>query len=224
MTGDQQDILYRLKQVLPLRWFPDDTPVLDTLLNGVAWAWAWVYDLLQFVRSQSRISTAEGAWLDLIAVDYFGPRVTRRIGESDSAYSLRIRRELIRERGTRRAIISALTDQTGRLPIIFEPANSLDTGGYGSINGSFHGAAYGMAGGWGNLSLPFQCFVTAFRPASVGIGSVSGWGAGGGGYGQGAEEYASLAMMQGQVTDADICSAITDVLPIGAIAWVRISD
>ena len=58
MTGDSQDLLLRLKQVLPLRWFPDDTPVLDTLLNGLGWAWVWVYGLLQYAISQARISTA----------------------------------------------------------------------------------------------------------------------------------------------------------------------
>ena len=60
MTGDSQDLLLRLKQVLPLRWFPDDTPVLDTLLNGLGWAWVWVYGLLQYAISQARISTANG--------------------------------------------------------------------------------------------------------------------------------------------------------------------
>jgi hypothetical protein len=224
MTGDQRDILFRLKQVLPLRWFPDDTPVLDTLLSGIARAWAWVYELLQYVRSQARIVTAEGTWLELIAADYFGSRIGRRVGENDDAYRLRIQLEVIRERGTRRAVVLSLVDQTGRLPIVFEPANTSDTGGYGHISGAAGGMAYGVAGGWGSLSLPFQFFVTAYRPAGIGIGTVSGWGCGGAGYGQGSLEYASLVMMQGQVTDADICSAITDVLPVGVIAWTRITD
>jgi hypothetical protein len=224
MTGNQQDILFRLKQVLPLRWFPDETPVLDTLLNGIAWAWAWVYELLLYVRSQARISTAEGTWLDLIAIDYFGLRIGRRVGENDETYRRRIRWELIRERGTRRALILSLVDQTGRSPIVFEPANTSDTGGYGSISGTAGGIGYGVAGGWGSLSLPFQFFVTAYRPTGIGIGTVSGWGCDGAGYGQGSLEYASLAMMQGQVTDADICTAITDVLPAGVIAWTRISS
>lgn len=223
MTGDSQDLLLRLKQVLPLRWFPDDTPVLDTLLNGLGWAWVWVYGLLQYAISQARISTANGPWLDLIAVDYFGLDISRRIAESDDAYRARIKSELIRERGTRRSIVSSLVDQTGRPPIVFEPANCSDTGGYGSIMGAGGGIAYQLAGGWGSLNLPFQIFVTTYRPASVGIGFVSGWECDGGGYGQGSLEYASLTMMQGQVTDTDICRAITAVLPVGVIAWTRIS-
>jgi hypothetical protein len=224
MTGDQPDILSRLKQVLPLRWFPDDTPVLDTLLNGIAWAWAWIHDLLQYVVLQSRISTAENSWLDLISSDYFGLGLRRSVGENDSAYRLRIQLELIRERGTRRAVIASLVDLTARLPVVFEPANTFDTGGYGDKIGTAGGVAYGVAGGWGSLRLPFQFFVTAYRPISVGIGSVSGWTCGNGGYGQGSLEYASLAMMQSQVTDTDIRSAITDVLPVGVLAWTRISN
>lgn len=224
MTGDQQDILLRLKQVLPLRWFPDETPVLDTVLNGTAWAWAWIYEILQSVICQARISTAEGNWLDLIAADYFGRGTARCIGENDKAYRLRIKLELIRERGTRRSVISSLVDLTNRSPVIFEPANAFDTGGYGNINGTGGGIAYGRAGGWGSLCLPFQFFITAYRPASAGIGGVSGWSCGGGGYGLGSLEYASVAMMQGQVTDADIRTAITNVLPVGVIAWTRISS
>jgi len=224
MIGDQQDILVRLKQVLPLRWFPDDAPVLDILLSGFAWAWSWVFSLLRYVQTQARISTAESTWLDLAAADYFGSDIDRHAGENDDAYRLRIQLELVRERGTRRAITRSLVDLTARPPIVFEPANPRDTGGYGSTSEMSGGLAYQLAGGWGSLSLPFQFFVTAFRPMGIGIGSVSGWECGGGGYGQGSLEYASLYMMQGQVTDTDICLAITRVLPVGVVAWARISS
>lgn len=121
MRGDQQDMLSRLKQVLPLRWFPDDTPVLDTMLAGVAWAWAWVYGLLQTAKSQARISTAYGVWLDFIAQDYFGSWLIRSIGENDDQYRLRIQLELVRERGTRRAVISQIEDLTARPCVVFDP-------------------------------------------------------------------------------------------------------
>jgi hypothetical protein len=53
---------------------------------------------------------------------------------------------------------------------------------------------------------------------------VSGWSSGGGAYGQGAIEYASLAMVQAQVTDEDIYNAIADVLPVATIGWTKIVD
>lgn len=216
-TGSPDDMLARLKAVLPLHWFPDDTPVLDGLLAGLAAAWSWLYGLLSYVRLQTRIATASDVFLDIIAQDFFGSRLTRGTGQSDAAFRQRIQLELLRERGTRAAITSVLTDLTGRAPIIFEPARTTDTGGYGIA------MAYGAAGAWGSLRLPFQCFVTAYRPTGSGIASVAGYGSGIGGYGAGTIEYASLAMVQGQVTDSDIYEAVASVLPVATIAWTSIT-
>jgi hypothetical protein len=71
--------------------------------------------------------------------------------------------------------------------------------------------------------LPFQCFVTAFRAQGSGIARVAGYG-GPSGYGVGAIQYASLSMLTGQITDADIDAAIAGVMPTAAIAWTRISN
>jgi hypothetical protein len=133
-------------------------------------------------------------------------------------------REMFRERATRLAVESVLQDLTGRSPIIFEPTRTTDTGGYTSLSGQGGGFAYNMAGGWGSLELPFQCFLTAYRPNAGGIGQVTGWGNFAAGYGVGAIEYASLGMVQAQVTDADIYSAIKGVLPVATIAWTNIID
>ena len=224
MIGDQSDILGRLRSVLPARWFPDGAPVLDALLGGLASGWSSVYQQLQYVRAQTRIATATDIWLDVVAQDYFGSRLTRRAGQVDPVFRATIQRELFRERGTRAAIVSVVQDLTGRPPQIFEPARPGDTGGYASSAGGGGGAGYGCAGGWGSLTLPFQCFVTAYRPISAGIAMISGWSSNGGAYGQGAIEYASLTMVQAQVTDADIYNAVAGVLPVTTIGWTRITD
>jgi hypothetical protein len=217
MTGDQSDIQARIKAVLPTRWFADTTPVLDGLIAGLGWAWSWVYSLLNYVQLQTRIATATDVWLDIIADDFFGGRLQRRANQNDDAFRLLIQTNLLKEHGTRQSIIAALQGLTGRAPVVFEPMRTTDTGGY-----TLGGMGYGSAGGWGNLSLPFQCFVTAFRPSGTGIALVSGWTCSMGGYGIGALEYASLAMVQGQVTDGDIMAAVAEVLPVASIAWTRI--
>jgi hypothetical protein len=219
MTGDQCDMLARIKAVLPIRWFPDTTPVLNGTLTGLAWAWSWLYSALQYVQAQTRIATATDVWLDIIANDFFGNRLQRRVGQSDDAFRSLILDNLLREHGTRQAIISAVQDLTGRPPKIFEPMRTTDTGGY-----ALGGVGYGTAGGWGSMMLPFQCFVTAYRPSASGIALVSGWCGPAGGYGTGAIEYASLVMVQGQITDSDINSAVADVLPVASIAWTSIQD
>jgi hypothetical protein len=224
VTGDEGDILARLKAVLPARWFPDSAPILDGLLTGLSSGWSWVYQQLQYVRAQTRIASATDIWLDIIAQDYFGPRLVRRTGQGDPAFRSTIQHELFRERATRNAVVSLLHDLTGRPPLVFEPARTADTGGYTSSTGGGGGIAYGSAGGWGSLALPFQCFITAYRPLGGGIAMVSGWCCAGGAYGQGAIEYASLAMVRAQVTDQDIYNAVSDVLPIASIGWTKIAD
>ena len=224
MTGDQQDMLARLRGVLPTHWFPDSAPLLDAVLNGLASSWTWIYGTLQYVRAQTRISTATDIWLDVIALDFFGDSLARWPNQEDSVFRGRIQRNLFRERGTRAGVIAALQYLTGQVPTVFEPARATDTGGYGSLTYPATGLAYGATGGWGSLALPFQCFITAYRPVGTGIAFVSGWGGNGGGYGEGALEYADLDMIQGQVTDQSIYATVADALPVASIGWVNIVD
>jgi hypothetical protein len=72
--------------------------------------------------------------------------------------------------------------------------------------------------------MPFQCLVTAYRPATAGIPQVAGWGTNRGGYGLGGIEYANLDLMAAQVSDADIYGAVASVMPVAAVAWTRISN
>jgi hypothetical protein len=224
MIGDQSDFQRRLSVVLPASWFPDETPVLSSLLGGLGAAWSLIYAALQYVTLQTRIASACDIWLDMAAWDFFGGRLRRRPIESDTALRARILREMFRERATRLAISSALQDLTGRTPIIFEPARASDTGGYTSLRGLGGGIAYNTVGGWGNLNLPFQCFVTAYRPNDGGIGQVAGWGSFAGGYGIGAIQYSALDMAQMQVTDVNIYSSIAAVLPAATICWTQINN
>ena len=225
MIGDAQDCLARIKAALPTGWFPDVTPVLDGVLSGPAYGWAWSYSLIGYVKAQARRLTASGVFLDMTAADFFGGYLSRFVNESDAALSGRIGRELFREKGTRAGLIAALTDLTGRAPTVFEPGYTMDTGGYGVAGGM----GYGIAGGYGSLALPFQFFVTAYRPHGGGIANSSGWRSlpvtsAAGGWGAGAIQYGSLAMIAGQVTDAAIYNAVNNVRPVASIAWTNISN
>lgn len=210
---------------MPAQWFPSETPVLDGVMSGPAYAWAWLYSMISFVGLQARRATASGIFLDLIAADFFGTFLKRRTNESDALFSARIGLEMFREKGTRAGMIAALTDLTGRVPSIFEPANTEDTGGW-----SVGGVGYGVGGGYGDLQLPYQFFVTSYRPLGVGVASVAGFGDTGGftgmpgGYGVGAFEYANSSMFVPNVSDQDILNTINDVRPAATIAWTRILD
>jgi len=169
MIGDERDMIARIKGVLPDQWFADTTPVLDALLAGPAQVGAALHAAIRWAAQQLRFGTATGLWLDALARDFFGADVARRTDEVDDAYRLRLCRELLRERGTRRAVTQALMDVTGRAPVIIEPAHCGDTGAYGGleVTGST-GLAYGQAGVWGNLQHPFRFSLPHPGPRAVG--------------------------------------------------------
>ena len=226
MLGDINDFIGRLRAVLPPRWFSDDSPNLNAILGCLATPWSWIFGLIQGVTAQARIATASGNWLDVVALDFFGPMLRRSIGEPDSAYRARIQWALARSAGTRSSLYVTISHLTGFPPLIFEPANCRDTGSYGSgasrMPLTTTGFAYGVTGGWGNLDLPFQFFITVRRPAIEGVSFTAGYDTGTGGYGTGSIGYVDLALVPGAVTDDDIQSAICSVLPISTTAWLRI--
>lgn len=217
MTGDRDDIAARLRSFLP-PWFADESPVLASLLLGLATALAFVYGFIVYATLQTRIRTATGGWLDLISQDFFGTELPRKGGQSDTSYRAQIIANLFRERATRAGMVRVLTDLTGVAPLIFEPRRPRDTGAYGGPLG------YGRAGGYGSLLLPFQCFVTAFRPAGQGIANVAGYGISTAGYSTPSQgEYASIDMVTKTVTDQDIYDAIDRTKPVATIIWTRIA-
>jgi len=227
MTGDLSDIVSRLQCVLPKRWFGDQSPNLTAIITSIATPWVWLYGLLTYVISQTRIGTATDDWLDLIALDFFGWRLKRKSGEGETSYRTRIQRNMLREAATRSAISSCMEDLTGSVPRIFEPANCSDTGSYGTLaNGSAaanSGLAYGAFGGWGSLNLPFQFFVTITRPPTPGVGVLAGYRTNAGGYGEGSIAYVALSQLPGQVTDEDIQKNLSSLLPVNTVAWLQIN-
>ena len=218
ISVDVAGLMARLKAVLPVGWFADESPVLDALLMGIASAWVEGFSLLGTVSDQGRIGSADGIFLDIAAQDYFGGALTRRTAEGDTAYRVRIQQSLVRARATRASVIQVLEDLTGRTPVVFEPRNPADTGGYNRNMG------YGVAGGYGSMSMPYQFLVRAYRPDSVVAGNGSGYGVGPGGYNTLPAFYADVEEFQGNISDAEIYASIASVLPVSAIAWTNISN
>jgi hypothetical protein len=245
--GDQADFLWRLKATLP-PWFGElaSDPVISAILSGLAWTQAQCWSWWTYVRAQGRIGTASGANLDDIAQDFFGYSLARAVGETDDHFRARIKLALLQPKGTRAALLNAVQQTTGFPGILVEPWNPLDCGGYACLSqpGVGGGVAYGSetenvagAGGHGSLLLPYQAFLTCYRPPIDPPAGVTGYasltqvtGCGPGGYGtlaaptgnDGAIELASYASMRPQ-QDEDIQSAIANVLPIGTVVWLRLT-
>jgi hypothetical protein len=219
-TGDQNDIVNRIKMTLPNRWFGDTSPILNAVLGGIAYALSLAYNLIQYAKNQTRIATASDGFLDLISYDFFGIGLPRKSGEYDAPYRARILAGLLRERATRNGIVKALVALTGRTPTIFEPTRPQDTGSYNANN-----MGYGVAGAYGSLLLNNQAFITAYRALNAGIPNIAGYGNSQGAYNTASQtEYASLSFIVGAVQDADIYAAIDAAKPAGSIMWTTISS
>lgn len=208
----------RIRQMLPAKWFSDDAPILGAVLNGLGQAWSGIYALLQQVKMQTRLVTATGVFLDIASQDYCGTALPRRAGEADAAFSARLRLNLLAPRATRAGLVEAMMNLTGRAPIVFEPRNASDTGGY-NVN-----AGYGVAGGYGSMTIPYQFLLTVYRPNDLPANHAGGYGAGPGGYDEAPMFYASAAALAGNVSDAEIYASIASVIPTSSIAWTKISN
>lgn len=224
MIGDTQDVFTRLKGSLPKRWFgtvADSTPILDAVLYGFATSLSFIYGLYAFAKLQTRIMWATGGWLDLIAADFFGPSgLIRKNGQSDSSYRALIIASLFREKATRKAIVISLQNLTGRTPVIVEPRRPADTMDYG-VSTAGYGTGY-----YGSLLLPYQAFVTAYRPISfISIANVAGYGISTAGYNRPSQAcYSPVANIQSPIADSDIFAAIDAVKPAGTEVWTNISN
>src|SRR4051794_13359328 len=100
-TGDANDMLARIKALLPAGWFKGDTPVLDAVLSAAAYGLSFIYSQIAYAKLQTRIGTATDGFLDLISFDFFGGSLPRRKQEVDASFRARIIATLLRAKGTR---------------------------------------------------------------------------------------------------------------------------
>lgn len=213
-TGDVPDVRDRLKSVLPPGWFSAATPILDGLLTGTATALAAVYALIQYVLLQTRIQTASDGWLDIVALDFFGPTFTRGTYETDAALRTRILANLLPLRVTRQAMIDRLTALTGYRPTVTENWRPEDTGAW-----NFHGG-WSVLGSYAS-AFAYQAYVLVTRiyqgiPWRGGYNTgLGGWNAAGG------ISWGTLSEAPGFVSDQSVFDAINATRPFGTIIWTR---
>jgi hypothetical protein len=226
-TGDQSDVLGRLRSYMPPTWFGDwaEAPIISALLNGIASVLSTAYLLIMFFWAQTRLDTSSGGWVDIWASDFLGTSLPRKPNESDPSYIARIKIAVFQPKATRPAMIQALTQLTGRAPIIFEPARPLDSGCMGENTGvaSFCGVSR-----MGSIACPFSALITVFRPL------VTGGSAGAAYCNAPAWSALSTPLSHGYTgslseevtaaTDADIFAAINACRPIATNIGVAITN
>lgn len=221
-AGTQTDIQTRLKSYLP-PWFGDGpTPVLDSLLGGLASALSGLYAFYAYAKRQTRLKTMDGFWLDLFAVDYFGPRI-RRAGRGDDEFRAWIIANLFRPHATRASMEATLLALTGYEPDIFEPNRPLDIG---ALNEPLS-RGYCRVARMGSLAVPYTAMMIVYRPQTQG-------GLGGAMFCRApntglhtplSNDYLdSLSLTKRQVSDAEIYDAIAHDKPAGTIPWTALTS
>lgn len=131
VIGSSDNIVSRVKRLIPNRWFQYVAPYRDAVLGGLADSSAWLYGFIGYAKAQTRLSTAYGIWLDIFAFDFLG-RTLIRSGANDATFRAIIRATILQERVTRAGMIDAVTKLVGAPPQMFEPWNPRDTGAYSS--------------------------------------------------------------------------------------------
>jgi hypothetical protein len=216
LVGSRADMFNRLKALIPRSWF-QASPNFDATLQGGAWALSSAYAQITYAALQTRIKTATDGFLDLISYDFFGTSLPRLTLEPDVAFRSRILANLFVRGPTRADMAKVLTLLTGTPPAIFEPGNTTDSGGW---DGRFYwDADAAQAGGWGD-SLPYQSFVTAYRPFGnlISLGELDTYR-----FAFDTNAYWS-DNPPSALTDAAIIAAVEATRAIGTIVWLRIAD
>ncbi len=207
-----------------LQWWSNPAPVRDAIIGGLSDAFGWAYSLVDYAKQQTRLATSTSFFIDLWAYDYLALTCQRVSGEPDPAYATRISSTVTQVRGSRPGMVEAITILTGIPPIIFEPFNGGDTGGWNIACG------WDVAGGWGSAILPCQVFIIAtVGGVGVGVANIGGWSSGVGSSATpswlGWDNYGSWisqASIAGQVTPQDLIDVINLTKPEGVCVWLQI--
>jgi hypothetical protein len=233
-TGDANDIVRRVKRLIPTRWFAYVAPLRDAVVGGLADGAAWCYGWITYARSQSRLATANGLFLDIYVNDFLG-RFLQRNGLDDPTFSSLARATILKERVTRAGMAAAVTTLTGSAPWIFEPWNTGDTGAWSNSHQTYGQMGYGVGiGGWGGMNYTAQVFMKVVRGANSGVPKAAGYGTYAGGWSgpntahgeggpYGAIELAGSFVRLEGVTDQVIENLITYTRPTGVTVWLQIS-
>lgn len=216
-TGDSNDMLARLKSLVPGGWFAFTAPIRDVVFGGLADSLSNIYVLIVAARAQTRASTSSGWFLDLRAWDFFGTRFMRKVSEPDESFGPSIGAEVTRERVTRKGIVQAIEDLTKTPASIFEPGNPYDTGGFGA-----QWALNEPRSAIGSDNYPNTIFVSAVEPVGAGIPNLAGLNDPQAGLGPSYFGFADKSLVSGSVTDQDIYDTVNANRAAGITAWVNI--
>src|SRR5690349_11921995 len=136
LTADQY--AQRLAAVFPPGWAAPDALLpggnVRMALEALGAELSFLGGALSYALAATRLQTAQGNALDLLALDYFGATapyaLPRGAGELDPAYRARLTAAMLPAGATRSAMAAALQALTGYPPRLIEFWRPADTGAY----------------------------------------------------------------------------------------------
>ncbi len=132
----QSDFVRRELDLYPAPWSGDTAKILGTgkfaaLLNAMSGSFAFCQNNLYTLFLNTRLNTASGGALDLIAKSLLGVNLPRGQGETDTSYRARIKFRVFAPAITRQAFDTTLFNLTGVHPRIMEAWSMADTIAWG---------------------------------------------------------------------------------------------
>lgn len=216
MTGDSNDLISRLQRWLPQGWFPTRAGTrIYAILSGFASLLSTLYGWAIYLRLQTRIATATDGFLDLASADYFGSLLPRLTAETDTLFSGRIRREVVRDKLTRNAIDKLLFEMTGQHPVITELERGADCLAWRGRYGWRTGAMSSIAG-------RYAVFIKTIHAGVFGI-NTGAWRNPNAAWRVPTFVYADPSMVTGTgFTDHQLLDALDRIRAAGVTYWVII--
>ncbi len=211
----------RLVNTQPAQWFSDAAKSPGGVLYSIFYAIGEVLQAMQsgleYAYDSTYLQTAVGAALDTAAVDYLGVSFLRLPGESDAAFSSRIRAGLIVPAATYQAVYDVVAGISSEPPSIIVPWDLSTTGTFGA---GFYDVPDGNAGGLRYTPCrPYECLIIA-QPSGVSVlngNSLDTYDAG---------FYDSPTMFLGNVVVSggvdQLFQVLEQVAPLGVALWVQI--
>lgn len=216
MIGDFNYFFNRIYGRLPTGWFPDDptqAPVISSIVAMIAYSASYIFARISYAENQARISTASGLFLDVIANEMLGPyNFPRRSNETDGNYRTRILTEILRTRGTRAAMVSALHDLTGYNPSIFQPVK--DAQGW---DNDFFDSPTML---YGSYDQPYTAYIDVKLPPGTGITFDKSFDTGF--WDDGLLAYGDNSQLQSVVGEQEVFNTIAATAPAGTTILVSI--
>lgn len=218
MTGDQPDLVARLQRWLPQGWFPEDVGTrIYAILSGFASLLSSIFAEIAYTNLQTRLATTTDGFLDLAAFDFFGTNLPRLAGEVDATYSLRIRKEVVRDRLTRNAIDALLFELTGQHPEITEPWRGAD-------NFAWRGRYGWRTGHYSGRDLRYTVFIKTIHAGVFGI-NTGAWRNNNAAWRVPTFVLTDPSMTTGTgLSDQQLLDALDRIRAAGVTYWVWITD